>query len=111
VAKVGALVSQCPTPTRMVLPGIGEPLLNKELPQLRSYLKGAGKHVLLNSNATFLKTRWQQALVDDRRCLARGGGPLEQRTAFSKHPIKMRGTAASYESAWLRQPRAKEEQS
>jgi MoaA/NifB/PqqE/SkfB family radical SAM enzyme len=47
VAKVRALVSQFPTPTRMVLHGIGEPFLNKEPPQVMRYLKAAGKHVLV----------------------------------------------------------------
>jgi MoaA/NifB/PqqE/SkfB family radical SAM enzyme len=64
--KVRFLVTQFPTATRMVLHGIGEPLLNKELPQIISYLKAAGKHVLFNSNATLLNARWQQRLIDSQ---------------------------------------------
>jgi radical SAM protein with 4Fe4S-binding SPASM domain len=64
--KVRFLVSQFPSATRMVLHGIGEPLLNKELPQIIHYLKAAGKYVLFNSNATLLNARWQQALIDSR---------------------------------------------
>jgi radical SAM protein with 4Fe4S-binding SPASM domain len=64
--KVRFLVTQFPTATRMVLHGIGEPLLNKELPQIISHLKAAGKYVLFNSNATLLNARWRQALIDSQ---------------------------------------------
>ena len=64
--KVRFLVSQFPSATRMVLHGIGEPLLNKELPQIISYLKAEGKYVLFNSNATLLNARWQRALIDSQ---------------------------------------------
>jgi radical SAM protein with 4Fe4S-binding SPASM domain len=64
--KVRFLVSQFPSATRMVLHGIGEPLLNRELPQIIGYLKAAGKYVLFNSNATLLNVRWQQALIDSQ---------------------------------------------
>jgi radical SAM protein with 4Fe4S-binding SPASM domain len=60
------LVSQFPSATRMVLHGIGEPLLNQELPQIISYLKAEGKYVLFNSNATLLNAKWQRALVESR---------------------------------------------
>jgi MoaA/NifB/PqqE/SkfB family radical SAM enzyme len=64
--KVRFLVSQFPSATRMVLHGIGEPLLNQELPHIIGYLKAEGKYVLFNSNATLLNARWQQALIDSR---------------------------------------------
>jgi radical SAM protein with 4Fe4S-binding SPASM domain len=64
--KVRFLVSQFPSATRMVLHGIGEPLLNQELPQIIGYLKAEGKYVLFNSNATLLNARWQQALIDSQ---------------------------------------------
>jgi radical SAM protein with 4Fe4S-binding SPASM domain len=64
--KVRFLVAQFPSATRMVLHGIGEPLLNKELPQIIHHLKAAGKYVLFNSNATLLNARWQQALIDSQ---------------------------------------------
>jgi radical SAM protein with 4Fe4S-binding SPASM domain len=66
LTKVQFLVSQFPSATRMVLHGIGEPLLNPELPQIISYLKAEGKYVLFNSNATLLNTKWQQALIDSQ---------------------------------------------
>ncbi|HEX2279679.1 MAG: radical SAM protein [Candidatus Tectomicrobia bacterium] len=64
--KVRFLVSQFPSATRMVLHGIGEPLLNPELPQIISYLKAEGRYVLFNSNATLLNAKWQQALIDSQ---------------------------------------------
>jgi radical SAM protein with 4Fe4S-binding SPASM domain len=64
--KVRFLVGQFPSATRIVLHGIGEPLLNKELPQIIRYLKGQEKYVLFNSNATLLNARWRQALIDSR---------------------------------------------
>jgi radical SAM protein with 4Fe4S-binding SPASM domain len=64
--KVRFLVAQFPSATRMVLHGIGEPLLNQELPQIIGYLKAEGKYVLFNSNATLLNARWQQALIDSQ---------------------------------------------
>jgi radical SAM protein with 4Fe4S-binding SPASM domain len=64
--KVRFLVAQFPSATRMVLHGIGEPLLNKQLPDIISCLKAAGKYVLFNSNATLLNARWQQALIDSQ---------------------------------------------
>jgi radical SAM protein with 4Fe4S-binding SPASM domain len=64
--KVRFLVSQFPSASRMVLHGIGEPLLNPELPQIISHLKAEGKYVLFNSNATLLNAKWQQALIDSR---------------------------------------------
>jgi radical SAM protein with 4Fe4S-binding SPASM domain len=64
--KVRFLVGQFPSATRMVLHGIGEPLLNQELPQIIRYLKAEGKYVLFNSNATLLNARWQQGLIDSQ---------------------------------------------
>jgi radical SAM protein with 4Fe4S-binding SPASM domain len=66
VDKVRFLVQQFPSATRMVLHGIGDPLLNKELPQIIRYLKAEGKYVLFNSNATLLNARWQQELIDSQ---------------------------------------------
>jgi radical SAM protein with 4Fe4S-binding SPASM domain len=64
--KVRFLVSQFPSAPRMVRHGIGEPLLNQELPQIIGYLKAEGKYVLFNSNATLLNARWQRALIDSQ---------------------------------------------
>jgi MoaA/NifB/PqqE/SkfB family radical SAM enzyme len=63
--KFLTIVNQFPRIERAVLHGIGEPLLNKALPQMISYLKQyKGSHVLFNSNATLLKSDWQRHLVE-----------------------------------------------
>ena len=49
---------------RVVLHGIGEPLLNRELPAMIEHAKARGAHVLFNTNAITLNGRWPAALVD-----------------------------------------------
>lgn len=67
-----AIARQFPQMQRAVLHGIGEPLLNRELPRIIRYLKGRGVEVLFNSNGTLLTAAWQEALVasglDEFRC-------------------------------------------
>lgn len=48
----------------MVLHGLGEPLLNKELPRMISYLKERGTYVLFNSNGILLNAKRGQTLID-----------------------------------------------
>jgi MoaA/NifB/PqqE/SkfB family radical SAM enzyme len=66
------IAAQFPDMRRAVLHGIGEPLLNRELPQMVHYLKERGVEVLFNSNGTLLTPEWQEALVrsglDEFRC-------------------------------------------
>ena len=57
------IVDQFPALERVVLHGIGEPLLNRELPTMIEHAKGRGAHVLFNSNAITLSGRWPAALV------------------------------------------------
>jgi len=65
--KFLAVVDQFPRIERAVLHGIGEPLLNKALPRMITYLKrDKGSHVLFNSNATLLKSDWQHSLIEAR---------------------------------------------
>ena len=59
-----AVVDQLPTLERAVLHGIGEPLLNRELPKMVEDLKGRGVYVLFNSNATLLTPDWQERLIE-----------------------------------------------
>lgn len=62
-----AIVAQFPRIERAVLHGIGEPLLNKALPQMITYLKQhKSSHVLFNSNATLLRSDWQQSLIESQ---------------------------------------------
>ncbi|HLG60555.1 MAG TPA: radical SAM protein [Ktedonosporobacter sp.] len=58
------IVDQFPVLDRVVLHGLGEPLLNKELPLMIRYLKERGTYVLFNSNGIALTTKRGQALID-----------------------------------------------
>ena len=58
-----AIAEQFPQMERAVLHGIGEPLLNGQLPEMIRYLKGRDVHVLFNSNGTLLTPSWQEALI------------------------------------------------
>jgi MoaA/NifB/PqqE/SkfB family radical SAM enzyme len=58
------IVDQFPVLERVVLHGIGEPLLNRELPAMIEHAKARGAHVLFNTNAITLNGRWPAALVD-----------------------------------------------
>ena len=59
-----SIVDQFPVLDRVVLHGLGEPLLNKDLPRMISYLKERGTYVLFNSNGIALTARRGQALID-----------------------------------------------
>jgi MoaA/NifB/PqqE/SkfB family radical SAM enzyme len=60
------IVDQFPILDRVVLHGIGEPLLNAELPAMIRYVKERhpAATVLFNSNAVLLDEDWQRALID-----------------------------------------------
>ena len=53
-----------PNLRRTVLHGIGEPLLNKNLPEMIRFAKAQGSWVLFNSNGILLNRRWQDTLID-----------------------------------------------
>jgi MoaA/NifB/PqqE/SkfB family radical SAM enzyme len=59
-----SIVDQFPVLDRVVLHGLGEPLLNKELPRMISYLKARGTYVLFNSNGILLNEKRGQALIE-----------------------------------------------
>ncbi|BCL81157.1 radical SAM protein [Ktedonobacteria bacterium brp13] len=59
-----SIVDQFPALERVVLHGLGEPLLNKELPKMIRYLKERGVYVLFNSNGILLTERRGQELID-----------------------------------------------
>jgi MoaA/NifB/PqqE/SkfB family radical SAM enzyme len=73
------IAEQFPNMRRASLHGIGEPLLNRELPQIVKYLKGRDVEVIINSNGTLLTPTWQEALVksglDEYRCSIDGARP------------------------------------
>ncbi len=58
------IVDQFPALDRVLLHGIGEPLLNRDLPRMIAHLKGRGATVLFNSNVITLGVRLGRALVD-----------------------------------------------
>jgi MoaA/NifB/PqqE/SkfB family radical SAM enzyme len=58
------IVDQFPVLERVVLHGLGEPLLNKDLPRMIRYLKERGTYVLFNSNGILLNAQRGQALID-----------------------------------------------
>lgn len=58
------VLEQLPEIERVVLHGIGEPLLNRDLDQLIRDAKGRGAHVVFNSNGTLLTKRKARGLID-----------------------------------------------
>jgi MoaA/NifB/PqqE/SkfB family radical SAM enzyme len=66
------IAEQFPQMQRVLLHGIGEPLLNRELPEIIRYLKGRNVEVIINSNGTLLTPEWQKNLIesglDQYRC-------------------------------------------
>src|SRR5712691_8543368 len=58
------IVDQFPVLEHVVLHGVGEPLLNKELPRMVRYLKERGTYVLFNSNGIALTAKKGQELID-----------------------------------------------
>ncbi len=59
-----SIVDQFPSIARVVLHGVGEPMLVKELPQMIRYLKDRGIYVLFNTNGTLLNPKKFQELID-----------------------------------------------
>ena len=49
------IVDQVPNVARVVLHGVGEPMLVKDLPRMVRYLKDRGTYVLFNTNGTLLQ--------------------------------------------------------
>jgi len=66
------IAEQFPQMQRVLLHGVGEPLLNRELPEIIKFLKGRNIEVIINSNGTLLSTQWQEKLIksglDQYRC-------------------------------------------
>ncbi len=73
------IVAQFPKMERAVLHGIGEPLINKDLPRMIAHLKARGVYVLFNTNATLLNAEWSRQLIesglDEMRCSVDGADP------------------------------------
>jgi MoaA/NifB/PqqE/SkfB family radical SAM enzyme len=58
------IVDQIPDIARVVLHGVGEPMMVKALPDMIRYLKQRGTYVLFNTNGTLLNPRKFRELID-----------------------------------------------
>ncbi len=58
------IVDQVPDVARVVLHGVGEPMLVKDLPRMVRYLKDRGTYVLFNTNGTLLQPKRFGELID-----------------------------------------------
>jgi radical SAM protein with 4Fe4S-binding SPASM domain len=58
------VVDQVPNIARVVLHGVGEPMLVKDLPRMVRHLKARGAYVLFNTNGTVLTAKRGRALCD-----------------------------------------------
>ena len=58
------IVDQVPNVSRVVLHGVGEPMLVKNLPDMIRYLKARGTYVLFNTNGTLMQPKRFQELID-----------------------------------------------
>lgn len=59
-----AIVDQFPNIARVVLHGVGEPMMVAALPRMIRYLKNRGTYVLFNTNGTLLTERKGRELID-----------------------------------------------
>ena len=59
-----SIVDQVPNISRVVLHGVGEPMLVKHLPRMIRYLKDRGAYVLFNTNGTLLTAKKGRELCD-----------------------------------------------
>lgn len=59
-----SIVDQVPNIARVVLHGVGEPMLVKNLPSMIRYLKNRGTYVLFNTNGTLMQPRRFRDLID-----------------------------------------------
>jgi len=58
------IIDQVPNIARVVLHGVGEPMLVKDLPRMIRTLKESGTYVLFNTNGTLMQPKKFQALID-----------------------------------------------
>ncbi len=63
-ALFSRIVDQIPSIARVVLHGVGEPMMVKELPRMIRHLKDRGAYVLFNTNGTLLTAKKGRELVD-----------------------------------------------
>ncbi len=59
-----SIIDQAPNVARVVMHGVGEPMLVKNLPDMIRYLKARGIYALFNTNGTLLTPRKQRELIE-----------------------------------------------
>ena len=59
-----SIIDQVPDVGRVVLHGVGEPMLVRSLPRMIRYLKDRRVYVLFNTNGTLLSPKKHQAIID-----------------------------------------------
>jgi MoaA/NifB/PqqE/SkfB family radical SAM enzyme len=59
-----SIVDQFPKIERVVLHGVGEPMMAAELPQMVKYLKDRGVYVLFNTNGTLMREKKSRELIE-----------------------------------------------
>lgn len=59
-----SIVDQFPNIARVVLHGVGEPMMVRSLPRMIRYLKDRGTYILFNTNGTLLSLKKGQELID-----------------------------------------------
>src|SRR5882762_4491775 len=59
-----SIVDQFPRIARVVLHGVGEPMMVRDLPRMIRYLKDRGTYVLFNTNGTLLRRKKGRELID-----------------------------------------------
>ena len=59
-----SIVDQVPNIARVVLHGVGEPMMTRALPRMIRYLKDRGTFVLFNTNGTLLSPKKGRELID-----------------------------------------------
>jgi MoaA/NifB/PqqE/SkfB family radical SAM enzyme len=59
-----SIIDQVPEVARVVLHGVGEPMLVKSLPRMIRYLKARGIYVLFNTNGTLLSQRKRREIIE-----------------------------------------------
>lgn len=64
LTEVQTIVEQVPSLERVVLHGLGEPLLNRELPEIIAYVRSRGIYALFNSNGLLLNEQRGRDLIE-----------------------------------------------
>src|SRR5271169_4306469 len=59
-----SIVDQVPDVARVVLHGVGEPMMVKALPRMIRYLKDRGVYVLFNTNGTLLSPKKYREVIE-----------------------------------------------